>query len=198
LTVLHVASMLLAAGAYAQANPCDQLKGVLAARLDASGVRGYTLETVPAGARVPPGVKVIGTCQGGASKILYRRSGATQPSSDDPDAGQPASKPQAIVVPNEQSAPPPAASAVAPPLGNAGQVQAARGDDRAVAPPQSMPPGKTAGANVPLAQRASEFMAEHWRWFGALAFVLIAALIWVWHVHRTAYDEAGLPRGPRL
>ncbi len=190
--------MLLAAGAYAQANPCDQLKGVLAARLDASGVRGYTLETVPARSPVPAGAKVIGTCQGGASKILYRRSGATRPSSDDPDAAQPAAKPQAIVVPNEQTAPPPAASAVAPPLGNAGQVQAARSDDRAVAPPQSMPPGKTAGANVPLAQQASEFMAEHWRWFGALAFVLIAALIWVWHVHRTAYDEAGLPRGPRL
>ena len=210
--MLQVASMLLAAGAQAQAHPCDQLKGVLAARIDASGVRGYTLETVPAGTPVPPGAKVIGTCEAGASKILYRRWGATRPSSDDPDAARPASAPQAIVVPNEQTAPasapsptPPAvsrsndaASAVAPPPGNASEVETVRGVDRAVAQPQQVPLDKAAVAKVPLARQASEFMAEHWRWIGALVFALIAALIWVWQAHRSEYDGAGLPRGPRL
>jgi len=224
--LLQVASMLLAAGAQAQANRCDQLKGVLAARIDASGVRGYTLETVPAGTPVPPGAKVIGTCEAGASKILYRRWGATRPSSDDPDAARPASTPQAVVLPTEQtrrspgvqgdrslrpapaSAPGPtprpvsrsneAASAVAPPPGNASEVETVGGVDRAVAQPQQIPLDKTAVAKVPLARQASEFMAEHWRWIGALVFVLIAASIWVWQARRSVYDEAGLPRGPRL
>jgi hypothetical protein len=191
LTTLQVASMLLATGAQAQANPCDQLKGVLAARIDASGVRGYTLETVPAGTPVPPGAKVIGTCEAGASKILYRRWGATRPSSDVPDAARPASTAQAIVVPNG------AAPAVAPPPGTASEVETVRGVDRAEQPQQT-PLDKTAVATVPLARQASEFMAEHWRWIGALAFVLIAASIWVWQAYRSAYDEAGLPRGPRL
>ena len=210
LTMLQVASMLLAAGAEAQVNPCDQLKGVLAARIDASGVRGYTLETVPAGTPVPPDAKAIGTCGAGASKILYRRVGATRPSSDGPDAARPASTPQAIVVPNEPAAsatsPTPrrvsrsneAASAVAPPPGNASEVETVRGVDRAVAQPEQIPLDKTAVAKVPLALQASEFMAEHWRWIGALVFALIAASIWVWQAHRSAYDETGLPRGPRL
>lgn len=70
--------------------------------------------------------------------------------------------------------------------------------DRAVAQPQQIPLDKTAVAKVPLARQASEFMAEYWRWIGALAFVLLAASIWLWQAHRNAYDEAGLPRGPRL
>ena len=218
--------MLLAAGAHAQTNPCDQLKGVLAARIDASGVRGYTLETVPADTPVPPGAKAIGTCEAGASKILYRRWGAARPSSDDPDAPRPASTPQAIVVPNEQTrrspgvqgdralrpapasatSPTPrpvsrsneATSAVAHPPGHASEVETVPGVDRAASQPQQTPLDKTAEAKVPMARQASEFIAEHWRWIGALAFVLIAAAIWVWQAHRSAYDEAGLPRGPKL
>src|SRR6266568_1442863 len=68
-----MASMLLAAGAFAQAGACDQLKATLAARIDPS-IRGFSLETVPGGTPVPPGAKVIGTCEGGARKILFRRS----------------------------------------------------------------------------------------------------------------------------
>jgi len=70
--------------------------------------------------------------------------------------------------------------------------------DRAVAQPDQVPLAKTDVAKVPLARQASEFMAEHWRWIGALVFLLIAGAIWVWQAHRSAYDEAGLPRGPRL
>jgi Protein of unknown function (DUF1161) len=196
LTTLQVASVLLAAGAHAQANPCDQLKAVLAARIDASGVRGYTLETVPAGTPVPRGAKVIGTCEAGASKILYRRWGATQPSSDRPLQAAPA--PATSPAPRPASPSNEAASAVAPPRGHASEVETGRGVDHAVAEPQQIPPDKAAVTKVPPARQASGFMAEHWRWIGALAFVLIAASIWVWHAHRSAYDEAGLPRGPRL
>jgi hypothetical protein len=228
LTTLQVASMLLATGAHAQTNACDQLKSVLAARIDASGVRGYTLETVPASTPVPPGAKVIGNCESGASKILYRRGGATRPASDAPDAAEPASAPQAIVVPSEQtrrspgvrgdrssrpapasaataSTPPPAAqanesaaSAAAPPPGHASEVATARDVDRAAAQPQQTAPAKTAKPKVAPAGQASGFIAEYWRWIGALVFVLLAASVWVWHAHRSAYDDAGLPRGPRL
>jgi hypothetical protein len=199
--MLQAASMLLAAGAQAQTNACDQLKGVLAARIDASGVRGYTLETVPAGTPVPPGAKAIGTCEAGASKILYRRWGAARPSSDGPDAARPASAAQAIVVPKEQtrrSRPVPASALSPTPQPVASEVEAVRAVDRAVAQPQQVPLDKVAVAKVPLARQASEFMAENWRWIGALVFLPIAGWIWAWRAHRSAYDAAGLPRGPKL
>ena len=170
--------MLLAAGAQAQ-TPCDQLKAVLAARIDAAGARGYSLEAVPAGTPVPPGAKVIGTCEGGASKILYRRGAAAGPA------------PQPVSRSNE------AASAVAPAPGNASQVEVVRGVDHAVAQPQPTPPDRPAATKDPGAQEAFELVAEHWRWIGALAFVLLAAAIWVWHAYFSASDNAALPRGRR-
>jgi hypothetical protein len=232
--MLQAATMLLAAGAQAQVNPCDQLKGVLAAGIDAAGVRGYTLETVPAGTPVPPDAKAIGTCEAGASKILYRRWGATRPSTGGAGAAGPASAPQVIVVPDEQTrrstgvqgdralrpvtatAPSPtlrpisrsngAASAVATPGhepekspgGSASEVQSVRAIDPAVAQPAQAPLAKTLADKVPLTRQASEFMAENWRWIWALFLLPIAGWIWVWRVHRSAYDEAGLPRGPKL
>src|SRR5258706_972904 len=59
LAMLQVASMLLAEGASAEGSACEQLKGRLAARID-PGIRGYTLEAVPAAAPPPPGAKRIG------------------------------------------------------------------------------------------------------------------------------------------
>jgi Protein of unknown function (DUF1161) len=171
-------SMLLAAGAQAQ-TPCDQLKAVLAARIDAAGARGYSLEAVPAGTPVPPGAKVIGTCEGGASKILYRRGAGARPA------------PRPVSRSNE------AASAVAPAPGNASQVEMVRGVDHAVAQPHPTPPDKPAVTKDPPAQEAFGFVADHWRWIGALVFVLLAAAIWVWHAYFSAYDKAGLPRGRR-
>jgi hypothetical protein len=208
LTLLQAASMLLAAGAQAQTDPCEQLKAVLAARIEATGVRGYSLETVPAGTPLPPGAKAIGTCQSGASKVLYRRWGAARPSSDGPDTARPASAPQAAVVPNEQTRraptvrddrsvrPAPASAPVPPP--QPVEAEAVRAVDRAVAPPEQVPVEKVVVAEVSLAQRTSEFMAENWRWILALVFVPIAGWLWAWRAHRSAYDEAGLPRGPKL
>jgi hypothetical protein len=68
----------------------------------------------------------------------------------------------------------------------------------AVEPPAPVQPAQAVVAKVPLARQASEFMAENWRWVWALLFLPIAAWAWAWHAHRSAYDEAGLPRGPRL
>ncbi|MFO1341166.1 MAG: DUF1161 domain-containing protein [Burkholderiaceae bacterium] len=61
---------LLGAPAWA-AKPCEELKSEIATKLDGKGVKGYTLEVVPAdqaGDR-----KVVGSCEGGSKKIVYAR-----------------------------------------------------------------------------------------------------------------------------
>jgi Protein of unknown function (DUF1161) len=73
--------MVLAASAAAQASACDDFKAVLAARIEATGVRGYSLEAVPADDPVPPDAKVIATCESGTRKFLYRRWGAARAAS---------------------------------------------------------------------------------------------------------------------
>lgn len=59
-------------GAWAQLKPCDELKAEIAAKIDANGVKNYTLEIVASdqvGDR-----KVVGSCEGGAKKIIYVRN----------------------------------------------------------------------------------------------------------------------------
>jgi hypothetical protein len=237
LTTLHVASLLLADGAHAQANACDQLKEVLAARIN-SGIGTYSLEAVPAGTPVPPGSKVIGTCEGGARKILFRRGGAAPPSSDVASAAGPASAPQALAAPTEpkrrspdvqrdralplvpasapasasSASPRPvsrsvgAASAAATPVAEREKSPNAMDSASSAAPsvdPVLNPPApsgldETSVSKIPLRQRAAEFIGRYWQGFLAVALVLLAAVLWAWFSHRSAYDEAGLPRGPKL
>jgi len=51
---------------------CEELKTEIAAKLDAKGVKGYTLEIV-AKDKDAEG-KVVGTCDGGTKKIIYNRT----------------------------------------------------------------------------------------------------------------------------
>jgi hypothetical protein len=61
--------------AHAQAaKPCEELKDEIAKKLDAKGVKGYTLEIV-AKDKDAEG-KVVGTCDGGTKKIIYNRTPA--------------------------------------------------------------------------------------------------------------------------
>jgi hypothetical protein len=233
LTMLQAATMVLAASPQAQANACDQLKAVLAARIDVSGVRGYTMEAVPAGTPVPPDAKAIGTCESGARKILYRRWGATQASPGAANTAGPGAAPQAVVMPDEQTRRPPgvqgertlrpvpasapspapqpvarsseAALAVPTPghvpekstTGGAGEVEAVPVDP-AVVQPVPLNTDATLEVKAPLARQAAAFMAANWRWIGALVLLVVVGWIWVWRAHFSAYDKAGLPRGPRL
>jgi hypothetical protein len=50
---------------------CDELKQEIAARIDAKGVKGYTLEIIAADAVDRD--KVVGSCAGGTQRITYRR-----------------------------------------------------------------------------------------------------------------------------
>ncbi|MFJ3074873.1 MULTISPECIES: DUF1161 domain-containing protein [Pseudomonas] len=69
--VLAVGLMVLAGGALAAGKPCEDLKAELAAKLDAKGVKGYTLEIAEKGKGAG---KVIGSCEAGTKEIIYRRN----------------------------------------------------------------------------------------------------------------------------
>jgi hypothetical protein len=61
--------------AHAQgAKACDELKDEITKKLDAKGVKGYTLEIV-AKDKDAEG-KVVGTCDGGTKKVVYSRASA--------------------------------------------------------------------------------------------------------------------------
>jgi Protein of unknown function (DUF1161) len=94
----HLLASLLLAGAqtaFAQGKTCDDLVLEIAAKIDASGVRGYELEIVPAD--MVSGDKVVGSCEMGRKKITYVRA-ATTPrprvaTAPAPAASQPPKKP---------------------------------------------------------------------------------------------------------
>jgi hypothetical protein len=71
-----VAILLLASMAvYAQAaKPCEDLKAEIAKKMDANGVKAYTLEIVSTEKAKDSEGKVVGSCAGGTNKIVYRRT----------------------------------------------------------------------------------------------------------------------------
>jgi Protein of unknown function (DUF1161) len=72
---LVLGSVLLVTCADATAaTSCDEVKSAIAAKLDAKGVKNYSLDVV-ASADVGE-QKVIGSCNGGTQKIVYKRGTA--------------------------------------------------------------------------------------------------------------------------
>jgi outer membrane biosynthesis protein TonB len=252
------ASAQFTGAAQAQGNSCEVLKAVLADRIDPA-IRGYSMEAVPANAPVAAGGKVIGTCEGGASKIVYFRFGAPQPaaaaaSTPTPDKAStpataattpsPAPTPMpapAVVVPRPVLNPPPkpapapapaAVVAVKPPTPVVlGAQVAAQATNTTASSPATKPGSDKAATNtaakteatasapasasftpplVPVAQvgtqsidtpdaaQATDAFIRKWRWALVLLVVAIAGALWAWRAHHNAYDEAGLPRGPKL
>lgn len=55
----------------AQIKQCEELKGEIDAKLREKGVQNYTLEIVPA--EEAGNKTVVGSCNGGKSKIVYAR-----------------------------------------------------------------------------------------------------------------------------
>src|SRR5258708_19315034 len=61
--------------AHAQAaKPCEELKDEITKKLDAKGVKGYTLEIVAKDKDAE--AKVVGTCDGGTKKTIYNKTSA--------------------------------------------------------------------------------------------------------------------------
>ncbi|MBV7549184.1 DUF1161 domain-containing protein [Pseudomonas sp. PDM26] len=69
--MLAVGLLSLAGTALAVGKPCDELKAEIAAKLDAKGVSGYSLEIVDKGAAA--GGQVVGKCEAGAKVIVYKK-----------------------------------------------------------------------------------------------------------------------------
>ena len=69
LLIGSVTSVVFAAPAFAKS--CEEVKAEIAAKLDAKGVVGYTIEAVPVDQ--PDERKQIGVCEAGAKKIVYSR-----------------------------------------------------------------------------------------------------------------------------
>ncbi|HEY2976431.1 MAG TPA: DUF1161 domain-containing protein [Burkholderiaceae bacterium] len=67
---LFVVALLCAPVAHG-AVPCEELALAIAAKLDAAGVKDYSLEIVPN--ELAEGEKVVGSCEGGTRKITYAK-----------------------------------------------------------------------------------------------------------------------------
>ena len=68
--IVAVVLLLVATPAFAM-KACDELKSEIDAKLKAKGVKGYSLEIVPN--EQVKDEKVVGTCDGGTKKIIYKR-----------------------------------------------------------------------------------------------------------------------------
>lgn len=68
--VLLAATLIAGTHAFAAGN-CEDHKAELLARLEANGVKAYTLEILPVDK--VGGHKVAGSCEGGTKKIVYRK-----------------------------------------------------------------------------------------------------------------------------
>jgi len=66
-----LAALLCLSTSTAWATHCDTVKGQIDAKIKGHGVKTYTLDAVPA-AEVKD-QKVVGTCEGGKKKIVYKR-----------------------------------------------------------------------------------------------------------------------------
>ena len=63
-----------AAVALAAIKPCEELKDEIDKKLQAKGSKSYTLEIVDKDKQAEG--QVVGTCDGGSKKILYRKESA--------------------------------------------------------------------------------------------------------------------------
>jgi Protein of unknown function (DUF1161) len=71
LSILVGCVLALGSGAALAAKPCEELKSEIAAKLDAKGVKDYSLEVVATDEAGDQ--KVVGSCEGGTKKITYKR-----------------------------------------------------------------------------------------------------------------------------
>ena len=69
------AALLLVAAPALAAKPCEELKSEIDAKLQAKGVKNYTLE-IKANEETKDlkDAKIVGSCDGGTKKIVYTRA----------------------------------------------------------------------------------------------------------------------------
>jgi len=69
------------------AKPCEELKDEIAKKMDAKGVKSYSLDIVPTDQVKDGEGKVVGSCDGGTKKIVYTRATASAAKTDTPASG---------------------------------------------------------------------------------------------------------------
>ncbi len=62
------------AALFAQGKSCDDLKAEIAKKIEANGVKTYSLDILDKDAQSD--AKVVGTCAGGTKKIVYTKTAA--------------------------------------------------------------------------------------------------------------------------
>jgi outer membrane lipoprotein-sorting protein len=72
-TAVAVVLALAVAPAFAQQKNCEELKGEIDAKIKKNGVASFSLTVVGSDAKEDG--KVVGTCEGGTKKIVYKRGG---------------------------------------------------------------------------------------------------------------------------
>jgi hypothetical protein len=74
-SLVKVAGLLLVMTVFAHAaKPCEELKEEIAKKMDANGVKSYSLDIVGTDKVKDGEGKVVGSCDGGAKKIVYTRA----------------------------------------------------------------------------------------------------------------------------
>jgi hypothetical protein len=71
--IVAVAALGLAGTAWAQKKECGELKSEIEAKIKKNGVDKFSLDIVDKDAQAEG--KVVGTCDGGAKKIVYKKGG---------------------------------------------------------------------------------------------------------------------------
>jgi len=73
LPIVAAVLMLVAYPALAQKKDCNEVKTEIEAKIKANGVKVFSLDVVEGDAAKEG--KVVGTCDGGTKKIVYKRGG---------------------------------------------------------------------------------------------------------------------------
>jgi hypothetical protein len=73
LMVAALVALGMCGSAWAQVKACEELKGEIDAKIRKNGVDKFTLEILDSNAQSDG--KVVGTCDGGSKKIVYKRGG---------------------------------------------------------------------------------------------------------------------------
>jgi hypothetical protein len=71
IVAVMVLGMASAASAQEMRKPCEELKAEIDAKIKKNGVEKFTLDVVDTEAQADG--KVVGTCDGGTKKIVYKR-----------------------------------------------------------------------------------------------------------------------------
>ncbi len=76
--VLTIAVTSAGSPAWSAVKSCEELKNEIEARVTSKKVASYSIEVVPAAeAKEEKGQRIVGTCEGGKKKIIYKKGGST-------------------------------------------------------------------------------------------------------------------------